>query len=50
MVNSTFLYLFAVSQAPVEAPKVKKYESYSADTYKSDEQKKEEVKRLTILF
>ncbi len=38
-----FIMLSAVSEAPVEAPKAKKYESYSEVTYKSDEQKKEEV-------
>lgn len=32
-----------VSQAPKETPKVRKFESYNADTYKTDEQKKEEV-------
>ncbi|CAG5115886.1 unnamed protein product, partial [Candidula unifasciata] len=33
----------ALSVAPVEAPKVKKFESYSADTFKTDEQRKEEL-------
>lgn len=33
----------SVSQAPKETPKVRKFESYNADTYKTDEQKKEEV-------
>ncbi|CAH1777231.1 unnamed protein product [Owenia fusiformis] len=32
-----------LSQAPVEAPKVKKYESYNKEVYKTDEQKKEEL-------
>ncbi|WAQ98126.1 CORO7-like protein [Mya arenaria] len=32
-----------LSEAPVEAPKARKYDSYSADTYKTDEQKKEEL-------
>lgn len=32
-----------MSQAPKETPKVRKFESYSAETYKTDEQKKEEV-------
>lgn len=32
-----------MSQAPKETPKVRKFESYNADTYKTDEQKKEEV-------
>nr|KAG5706189.1 hypothetical protein BaRGS_019516 [Batillaria attramentaria] len=31
-----------VSQAPVEAPKPKKFESFNPDTFKSDEQKKDE--------
>ena len=35
--------LFAVSEAPVEAPKPKKYESHAELTVKTDEQKKEEV-------
>ena len=34
----------SVSEAPVEAPKVKKFESYNRDTYKTDEQKKDEVR------
>jgi hypothetical protein len=33
-----------VSEAPVEAPKERKYESFNPDTYKTDEQKKEEVR------
>ena len=33
-----------MSEAPVEAPKEKKYESFNPDTYKTDEQKKEEVR------
>lgn len=33
----------SVSQAPKETPKVRKFESFNADTYKTDEQKKEEV-------
>ena len=32
-----------MSEAPKETPKVKKFESFNADTYKTDEQKKEEV-------
>ncbi|KAK7496457.1 hypothetical protein BaRGS_00012379, partial [Batillaria attramentaria] len=32
-----------VSQAPVEAPKPKKFESFNPDTFKSDEQKKDEL-------
>lgn len=32
-----------MSQAPKETPKVRKFESFNADTYKTDEQKKEEV-------
>ncbi|XP_071127168.1 coronin-7-like isoform X1 [Mytilus edulis] len=32
-----------LSEAPVEAPKERKYESFNPDTYKSDEQKKEEL-------
>ena len=32
-----------MSEAPVEAPKPQKYESYNPETYKTDEQKKEEV-------
>lgn len=32
-----------LSQAPKETPKVRKFESYNADTYKTDEQKKEEL-------
>ena len=39
----TTLSLFIVSEAPVEAPKPKKYESYNAATYKTDEEKKEEL-------
>lgn len=34
-----------MSEAPVEAPKERKYESFNPDTYKSDEQKKEEVNK-----
>ena len=37
------LFITAVSEAPVEAPKPKKYESYNAATYKTDEEKKEEL-------
>ncbi|KAK0043020.1 coronin-7 [Biomphalaria pfeifferi] len=33
----------ALSNAPVEAPKMKKFESFNPDTYKTDEQKKEEL-------
>ncbi len=33
----------SVSEAPVEAPKPKKYDSYNPETYKTDEQKKEEL-------
>nr|CAB3233029.1 coronin-7-like [Phallusia mammillata] len=32
-----------LSEAPKEAPKARKYESYDRDTYKTDEQKKEEL-------
>ncbi|XP_021364093.1 coronin-7-like isoform X2 [Mizuhopecten yessoensis] len=32
-----------LSEAPVEAPKASKYDSYNPDTYKTDEQKKEEL-------
>ena len=32
-----------LSEAPVEAPKERKYESFNPDTYKTDEQKKEEL-------
>ncbi|XP_022327050.2 coronin-7-like [Crassostrea virginica] len=32
-----------LSEAPKETPKVKKFESFNADTYKTDEQKKEEL-------
>ncbi|KAL4230650.1 Coronin-7 [Mactra antiquata] len=32
-----------LSEAPVEAPKAKKYDSYNADTYKTDDMKKEEL-------
>lgn len=32
-----------MSEAPKETLKVKKFESFNADTYKTDEQKKEEV-------
>ncbi|XP_060082621.1 coronin-7-like [Ylistrum balloti] len=32
-----------LSEAPVEAPKTSKYDSYNPDTYKTDEQKKEEL-------
>eukprot|EP00058_Branchiostoma_floridae_P026168 XP_002611658.1 hypothetical protein BRAFLDRAFT_117106 [Branchiostoma floridae] len=34
-----------LSEAPKEAPAPKKYESYNPDTYKTDEQKKEELMR-----
>jgi len=37
-----------VSEAPKEAPKQKKYESYNPETYKTDEEKKEEVCCVTI--
>ncbi|BFZ15285.1 hypothetical protein BsWGS_18324 [Bradybaena similaris] len=33
----------ALSVAPVEAPKAKRFESYNADTFKTDEQRKEEL-------
>jgi len=33
----------SVCDAPVTAPKAKKYDSYNPDTYKTDEMKKEEV-------
>ena len=39
-----FSDIFSVSEAPVEAPKERKYESFNPDTYKTDEQKKEEVR------
>jgi len=32
-----------LSQAPKEAPKERKYDSYNADTYKTDEQRREEL-------
>ncbi|XP_076446220.1 coronin-7-like [Babylonia areolata] len=32
-----------LSEAPAEAPKPQKYQSFSVDTYKSDEQKKDEL-------
>ncbi|KAH3837925.1 hypothetical protein DPMN_111328 [Dreissena polymorpha] len=32
-----------LSEAPEEAPKARKYDSYNPDTYKTDEQKKEEL-------
>lgn len=32
-----------VSEAPKEAPKERKYDSYNPDTFKTDDQKKEEV-------
>lgn len=32
-----------LSEAPVETPKASKYDSYNAETYKTDEQKKEEL-------
>ncbi|XP_069131157.1 coronin-7-like [Argopecten irradians] len=32
-----------LSEAPVEAPKASKYDSYNPETYKTDEQKKEEL-------
>ncbi|XP_056010098.1 coronin-7-like isoform X2 [Ostrea edulis] len=35
--------LIPLSKAPKEAPKVKKFESFNVDTYKTDEQKKEEL-------
>ena len=37
----------SVSEAPLEAPKPKKFESYNPESYKTDEQKKEEV---TLVF
>ena len=40
----------SVSEAPVEAPKPQKYESFSVDTFKSDEQKKDEVRLLAGLL
>lgn len=42
--------MLVVSEAPVEAPKARKYDSYNPDTYKTDEQKKEEVRFLCISF
>lgn len=42
-VQKPFLKFSIVSEAPKETPKVKKFESFNADTYKTDEQKKEEV-------
>lgn len=32
-----------MSEAPVEAPKPKKYDSYNPETYKTDEQRKQEL-------
>lgn len=32
-----------LSEAPVEAPKARKYDSYNPDTFKTDEEKKEEL-------
>ena len=37
------VFIFSVSEAPVQAPKPQKYDSYNPETYKTDEQKKEEV-------
>ena len=37
-----------MSEAPVEAPKARKYDSYNPETYKTDDEKKEEVSLLTI--
>lgn len=42
-IQKPFLKFSIVSEAPKETPKVKKFESFNADTYKTDEQKKEEV-------
>ena len=36
-------FVFLVSEAPKEAVKERKYESYNPVTYKTDEEKKEEV-------
>lgn len=41
--TKTIFKFSIVSEAPKETPKVKKFESFNADTYKTDEQKKEEV-------
>lgn len=35
--------MIQLSEAPVEAPKIKKFESYNVETFKTDEQKKEEL-------
>ncbi|KAJ8297930.1 hypothetical protein KUTeg_024461 [Tegillarca granosa] len=35
--------MISLSEAPTEAPKVRKYDSYNPETYKTDEQKKEEL-------
>ena len=40
----------SVSEAPAEAPKPQKYESFNVDTFKSDEQKKDEVRLLAGLL
>ena len=37
------VFYLSVSEAPVQAPKPQKYDSYNPETYKTDEQKKEEV-------
>ncbi|KAK3584488.1 hypothetical protein CHS0354_006018 [Potamilus streckersoni] len=37
-----------LSEAPVEASKVKKFESFNPETYKSDEQKKEELMNAMV--
>lgn len=43
-------FCLTVSEAPVEAPKAKKYDSYNPDTYKTDEMKKEEVEELNVFL
>ncbi|CAL1541238.1 unnamed protein product [Lymnaea stagnalis] len=35
--------MIPLSQAPADAPKIKKFESFNVDTFKTDEQKKEEL-------
>ena len=37
------LVYFSVSEAPKQQVKERKYESFNADTYKTDAQKREEV-------
>ena len=37
------VFILSVSEAPVQAPKPQKYDSYNPETYKTDEQKKEEA-------